>query len=269
MQLDERGGFPTCWSVRGKGAREVLAIHCSLAHKGAWNGVAAALEDVARITAFDLPGHGGSADWPGGDDLHVVATDMAADFLDRPMDVIGHSFGAVVALSLALSQPGKVRSLVMIDPVFFAAIRLDDARALEDWQAHYRAFPEAVAAGDYDRAAREFTRDWGAGQPWEALDAAQRAYLVERIRLVPLADRFLFEDAAGLLPRLGALGVPVLLVEGARTPAIMGRVCDALQKHISGARRRRIEDAGHMAPITHPAQTAAAIRAFWEAGAAR
>ncbi len=269
MPLDERGGFATCWSVRGEGARDVLAIHCSLAHKGAWNGVADALGDVARFTAFDLPGHGGSADWDGRGEMHAVATAMAADFLDGPMDVIGHSFGAVVALNLALSHPGKVRSLVMIDPVFFAAVGLDDVPALEDWKAQYRAFPEAIEAGDLERAAIAFTRDWGTGLPWQALDEELRGYLVKRIRLVREADGFLFEDAAGLLPRLGELRIPVLLAQGARTPPIMDRICAALERRISGATRCSIEGAAHMAPITHAAQTAAAIRDFWDSGAAR
>ncbi len=266
MQLDKRGGFDTCWSVRGNGPRDVLAIHCSLAHKGAWNGVADALGDVARVTAFDLPGHGRSADWDGRGDMHAVVTDMATGFLDGPMDVIGHSFGAVVALNLALRHPDKVRSLVMIDPVFFAAVGLDDAEMLADWVAQYRAFPEAIEAGEYERAAIAFTKDWGIGLPWEVLDGELRDYLVQRIHLVREADGFLFEDAAGLLPRLGELRIPVLLAEGTRTPPIMDRICAALERRIARATRCSIDGAGHMAPITHPADTAAAIRAFWDDG---
>ena len=55
------------------GDRAVLALHCSLAHAGAWAGLAAALSRVT-ITATDQIGHGRAADWDGISDLHAMAT---------------------------------------------------------------------------------------------------------------------------------------------------------------------------------------------------
>ena len=84
----------------GHGPRPALAIHCSLAHSGAWRGVGAALSDELTLRAFDLPMHGRSGDWDGQGNIHDVATDMALSLLEAPMDLIGHSFGATVALRL-------------------------------------------------------------------------------------------------------------------------------------------------------------------------
>ena len=63
------------------GARPVLALHCSLAHAGAWAGLAAGLHGVT-ITATDQIGHGRAADWDGVSDLHAEATPVSYTHLD-------------------------------------------------------------------------------------------------------------------------------------------------------------------------------------------
>ena len=40
---------------------------------------------------------------------------------DAPVDFLGHSFGAVLALAFAVKWPGRVRSLILYEPVLFAA----------------------------------------------------------------------------------------------------------------------------------------------------
>jgi pimeloyl-ACP methyl ester carboxylesterase len=75
------------------------------------------------MTAFDLPGHGQSADWDGHGDYGRRTAEVAATFYTEPLHLIGHSFGAVTALRLALAAPEGVRSLTLIEPVLFAAAR--------------------------------------------------------------------------------------------------------------------------------------------------
>ena len=55
----------------------MLALHCSLAHAGAWAGLAEALHGVT-VTAIDQIGHGRAADWDESSDLHAQATAAAA-----------------------------------------------------------------------------------------------------------------------------------------------------------------------------------------------
>ena len=57
-----KAGAETHWTNFGSGPRPALLIHCSLAHGGSWAGVARRLSDRLRMVAFDLPGHGRSAD---------------------------------------------------------------------------------------------------------------------------------------------------------------------------------------------------------------
>ena len=104
----------------GEGPRRALAIHCSPAHSGSVTGLMGALSDQLTAIAYDLPSHGKSSDWDGTGDLHDVATNMGRALLTEPMDLIGHSFGATVAMRLGMEHPELVRSLTMIEPVYFA-----------------------------------------------------------------------------------------------------------------------------------------------------
>ena len=177
------------------------------------------------------------------------------------MDLIGHSFGATVALRMALERPEAIRSLTLIEPVLFAA-----ARAAGDpaWRQNLRAlqpFATAIAAGDRIAAAAAFQAVWGVS--FSDMPAPQRDYLAARIHLIAAVDPTLQQDTAGLLAfgRLEALGLPVLLVEGATSPPVIAAIQTELQRRLPQVTRTVVPGAGHMSPLTHPAEVAALIAA--------
>lgn len=252
----------------GQGPQPALLLHCALGHGGAWAALAEALSDRWAAVAPDLPGHGQSPGWDGSGDLHDLTTRLAAPLLGpAPADLAGHSFGGTVALRLALEHPGRVRRLILIEPVFFAAARAEGAAALAAHDAGRAALAGALAAGDPEAAARGFLAVWGAGSPFDALPEGARRAIAARMALIRAAEPALEDDRNGLLApgRLEGLRLPVLLVEGSASPPVIGAVNAALVRRIPGARRAVVPGAGHMAPLTHPAATAAAIRAFLDA----
>jgi pimeloyl-ACP methyl ester carboxylesterase len=254
------GGTHTFWREWGEGPRQALAIHCSLAHSGAWGGVAERLGDMLRTQAFDLPGHGRSGPWDEARDIMDQAVAMALELIGEagPVDLIGHSFGAVACLRIAMERPGLARSLALYEPVLFAAARADGF----DPAGSFAAFEQALAAGEPAEAARRFTGLWGSGEPWEALPERQRTALAQRIQLIPAGNPALHEDRAGLLApgRLEAVAAPVLFLEGAASPPVISAINGALARRLPKASRETIAGAGHMGPITHPDAVAAAIR---------
>lgn len=269
MPTTERGGFPTHWTVRGEGDRDAVLIHCSLAHQGAWKSVAERLYPWLRMAAFDIPGHGRSGDWDDRGDYQAVTVGMAADLIDSSADLIGHSFGATVALRLAIERPEKVRSLTMIEPVFFAIARDLDAPAIAEHHERYGKVIAALDRGDPATAARLFRGNWGAGTSWEDLPASQRLYATARIEQIRNIEAQIYHDKARLSERLGTLDLPVLILDGTSSPAIMSAVCRELESRIQGAVRYRIEGAGHMLPITHPGSVAQRIAEFLRLGSIR
>ena len=110
-------------AVQQGAGRDVLLLHGAMTTHHDWlAGPAGALSEGARVTAIDRPGHGLSRR------PRFVGTprDQAgqiAGALDRlgvgPAVVVGHSFGALVAMALAERFPERIRQLVLIDPSSF------------------------------------------------------------------------------------------------------------------------------------------------------
>ena len=224
--------------------------------------MAARLGGVLDMAAMDLPGHGRSPDWDRGLSLHDQATEMAGAVLAEGAWIVGHSFGATVALRLAL-EGAPVAGLVLIEPVLFAAAREAGAPAHAQNAAAFAPVLAAFEAGEPETAARLFVEQWGDGRPWDRLPEAARAYQAGRIGLVFAQGPAIDDDAAGLLApgRLEGLRVPVLLLEGDRSPPVVAAVQARLAERMPQARRVVLEGAGHMAPLTHPGAVAGAIAA--------
>lgn len=250
----------------GHGPRAALALHCTLAHAGAWRGLGAALADQFTVTAIDLPGHGKSRPWTGAGDLHDACTAQAAACLTEPVDVIGHSFGATVALRLAIDHPDIVRSLTLIEPVLFAAARLDAPDEVAAHMVEAQPYMEALEAGDMAVAARLFNRLWGDGTRWDEIRTSARTYMSERMYLIPLQSHAIFEDSARLLSpdRIARASMPSLLVSGSDSPPVARAINKALARRLPDARELTVDGAGHMVPLTHPQAVAKAIRGLIE-----
>lgn len=238
----------------GNKDRPALALHCMMGNASYWGPISKALGSKLRISAPDLPGHGQSPDWPGEPDYHTYTTRAVAPLIDRPMDLIGHSLGATVALRIAVAAPEAVRSLTLIEPVLFAAIR----NPAND--SAMRALGDLVAAGQEDEATRRFLSEWG-GIAWEAQPPARRQRLARQMRLVVAGNDALMHDSARIL-RAGGLeriDAPVMLLMGEKSPPIIADIADSLAARLPDVGRAKVPDAAHMLPITHPAQVAELI----------
>ena len=266
MPKDLRGGFQTHWTSYGHGPRQAVLIHCTLAHAGAWTGLSAHLGDMANMIAFDLPSHGRSDVWtPEAGDTQMLSVNMAADFIDGPVDLIGHSFGATVALRLAVERPDLVRSLVLCEPVFFAIARADDPAGQTQSEADMREFMEALDIGDMETAGRSFVDYWDGAGKWDSLTESARKSVTTQMAFIAAGEATLYEDTAGLIESgaLEKIEAPTLLIDGADSPKSMGTINTGLAARIPNATRTIIFGAGHMVPISHPMAVAAEIKAFW------
>ncbi|MEW9919658.1 alpha/beta fold hydrolase [Marimonas sp. MJW-29] len=256
-------GFTPHVTTFGKGPRPALALHCTMAFGGAWKGFAQALPDLT-ITAPDMPSHGRSADWDEVSDFADTVFQASLSVMgDEPMDVIGHSFGAATALRLAVKHPARIRSLTVIEPVFFAIALADRPETLAQHDRDAQPFRDAIAAGDYETAARTFNRQWSADAPkWHDMPERTRAAMTRAIHVVPDTHAFLYDDTAGLLApgALDACTIPTVVMRGEHAHSAIIATNDGLAARMPNAVQSVIEGAGHMAPITHPAEVAAAIR---------
>ncbi|WP_299904332.1 alpha/beta hydrolase [uncultured Paracoccus sp.] len=239
--------------------RPALALHCMMGNGRYWGPIAQDLGGRIDLKGFDLPGHGRSAPWspaPGDPDYHTAVTRIAAGMIDRPLDLIGHSFGATVALRIAVAAPEAVRSLTLIEPVLFAAAR-DRAGIDAELGEELKAL---LAEGRDHEAARAFLSIWG-DQPFDSLPPVFQDQMADQVRLVAETNDTLMEDKANILRDGGLEGIdaPVLLISGAESPPVIGAIAEALAERLPDVGRATVPGAGHMLPITHPAQVAGLI----------
>lgn len=255
---------PIFCKTYGHGPRKVLALHCTIAHGGAWRGLVAALENEITLTAPDMLSHGRSPDWDKQGDFPDRCIEGIAPLLDEPMDVVGHSFGATIALRLAVEHPELVRSLTLIEPVFFAVAMQDDPALVAKHNDEAAPFLDALTAGNDELAARLFNRMWGTDDSprWPDLPEATRAAMTRSVHVVAAQDSAVFLDQAGLLKPgvLDRATMPTLILQGDLTHPIIGVVNEGLARRMPNAENCVVKGAGHMLPVTHPIETADHLR---------
>ena len=143
MPIEKRAGLKINSLTLGKGDDQALLLHCSLANSRAWLPLADEFIDILSMIAFYLPGHGMSQDWDYTSDYQDRCLDISSTFINKPIHLVGHSFGATVALRVAQRFPDFVKSISLIEPVFFAAAFSDyrelEARFMLDHADYFKA----------------------------------------------------------------------------------------------------------------------------------
>jgi pimeloyl-ACP methyl ester carboxylesterase len=108
-------------SVRDHAGGEpaILALHGLASNARWWDLVADRLVPAHRVIAVDLPGHGQSDRPDDGYDFDTVSRDLEGLLAGlghpEPIVVVGHSWGATVALSFAATYPALTLGVVCID----------------------------------------------------------------------------------------------------------------------------------------------------------
>lgn len=258
MALDFDG--KTYWRTLGEGARPALALHCNLGHSGAFRGIGAELGDLLTIQAPDMPGHGRSANYEAGTLTGQQMLDAILARLDGPVDVIGHSYGGLMGLRLAIERPDLVKSLSLFEPVTMLAAQEAAPEEVAKNNAHMGQVFALNDAGDPEAAVRMFVEEWGDGTPWEMLPAETRATFARQVPFVVASQQDVLEDVGQVMPRLGQVAVPVVVMDGAESPAIMKYACDGVAAKVQNGRRVTVSGAGHMGAITHAREVAAEVR---------
>lgn len=107
--------------VEESGSGEPLVlIHGLATTRLIWSRVTPLLSGARRVVTLDVPGFGDSAPVGEGFELEAVAARIARGLARRGIsasfDLVGHSLGAGVALTLAATRPRLVRRLVLVAP---------------------------------------------------------------------------------------------------------------------------------------------------------
>lgn len=258
---------------RGEGPPVVL-LHGNVVTAEDWilSGVLDLLARRHRVLAFDRPGYGHSARPRGRAWTAAAQADLVLracerlGVVERPV-VVGHSWGTLAALALAVTHPAAVRGLVLIAGYYNPTLRADALLVA----------PAAVPVlGDLLRHTVS-----------PLFGAATLPLLVEGMFApLPVPERFAAdfphgmavrpsqiraeaEDGATMAPqvramrdRYGDLDMPVVIMAGAEDKVVdVGRHAVRLRGQIPHADLRLVPGAGHMVHHAVPEQVAEAVEA--------
>jgi pimeloyl-ACP methyl ester carboxylesterase len=251
----------------------VVLMHSSASSPRQWQELVEALRRDYRVLAIEFHGHGMRPDWRGEQPMTLAdEAALAVPLLEMAggAHVVGHSYGAAVALKLASLYPNLVRSFVGYEPVL---VRL----LFEDMASHRQAQEVLAIAEDMrhrvlhdepELAARHFVDFWSGAGAWQALPAIRQEAITLRMPSVVRHFDVLFAEP---FPRhqLEHMDLPMLFLSGARTVPAARRVAQLLRMQLPLAEHRELPGLGHMGPITHAAQVNRSIQNFLYAHASR
>jgi proline iminopeptidase len=245
------------------------------------------LAGAYRLIYYDQRGRGKSADYVEPEDVALLSE---LDDLDRVREhfqlesvaVLGHSWGAVLALEYALRHPTLVSHLILMNPApasvsDVAAFRkaytqklgsdLDRQRAIIASAAYKEGDPEAVAA----RYRLHFKPAIKRQQDYEKLMAAMKAAFISQgregiVKARAVEDRLMRDtweqDDYDLLPSLRSLSMPALVISGDHD-FIPGEIAVHIARAIPNARLVTLKDCGHFAYLECPGDVRKALTDFF------
>jgi lipase len=255
-------------------AREtVVLLHGSASSGALWRHTKGELQSRYRCIAPDLIGYGSSAAWPQqtafGLDAELRAIEPLLQCCADTFHLVGYSYGGVLALHLALANPPRVRSLTLIEPVFFAVLKYAD-----DWTSYFQfcrvrdEFISALARDERELAMRRFVDFWMGDDAWTRSPADSRASMLKVADKIALDWQASFAADPGRA-RLSALAMRTLLVRGSDSPHPMRSLVDALHAIMPGSARTVVRGANHLLPLTHASVLTSAILSNLRAGEQR
>lgn len=245
----------------------VVCLHANASSSNQWRALMELLAPKFRVLAPDFYGAGKSPAWPMS--RPVTLRDEAA-FLapvfaraGEPLTLIGHSYGAAVALIAALEQPQRVRALALYEPTLFSLLDAESPPPNEADGIRMAAGRAAAAldAGNPARAAAHFIDYWMEPGAFTGMPDARRRAIVESIVNVRAWANALITEPTPLRA-FAALDIPVLYMVGANSPASSRGVARILGKALARVEVIEFEELGHMGPVTHPDIVNEAIAGF-------
>lgn len=233
----------------------VLALHCAASSGRQWQGLSDYLRGHYRVIAPDLPKHV-DAGLRAARDIRDIAETLLEPLASfgEPVHIVGHAHGAAVALELALSRPGIVRSLTLIEPSTFHLLRAGDPTdqmVFDELVTLAEQMAGCLAAAKPTTAMRAYIDFWYGAGAWSRTSSALRDHFTLQ------ADQVVMNLAALLaeswpVSRCRWLACPTLAVMALESPVAGLRTTEIVAEAIPGARLVMIPDAGHMVPLTDP-----------------
>lgn len=251
----------------------VVFVHGSLGTLDTWRAQIDTFARHFRVVAYSRRYHPPNPQRP---DRRVYSVALHADDLAAIIErlelgrahIVGSSYGAYIALVLALRRPELVRSVVLGEPPIIPWLARTDVgdslrRAFE--ATALQPARTAFARGDSVDGLRRFV-DGVSGIPgrFDGMPEAERAALLRLAFEMRLEMRAEPADYFPALPcrDVGGIHSPVLLVTGERSPRMFYVITTELERCLGTEQRVTVPNAGHAMHSGNPGFYNAAVLDF-------
>jgi pimeloyl-ACP methyl ester carboxylesterase len=235
----------------------LLLVHGTTADHSRWGALSEYLQDDFTLYAMDRRGRGASKDG----DTYSIELEYAdivglTESIEEPVNLYGHSMGALCALGAARLIP-DLRRLVLYEPPITDGEDFTPIPVVEQLQ-------HLVDEGKSEETVIEFMRNvarvpdheiqaFRANPTWPARIAAAHT-LPREMRAV---NEFVFDPA-----RYAGIGAPTLLFVGEESPPVFQSAAEKLDAAIPETRVNRIPGRGHAADVMAPELVAKTLIEF-------
>jgi pimeloyl-ACP methyl ester carboxylesterase len=235
----------------------IVCLHSNASSCSQWRALMERLATKFHVLAADSYGAGKSPAWPADrmislrDEVSLLEPVFAR--AGQPFTLVGHSYGAAIALIAAIEQPQRVRALAVYEPTLFGLLDAESPPPNEADGIREAALSAAaaLAAGSPSAAAERFIDYWMGAGSWSSMPEARRGPIATSIVNIAGWANALFGEPTALAA-FKTLEVPVLYMVGEQSPASSRGVARLLVSVLPQLKLVELGGLGHMGPLTHP-----------------
>ena len=255
----------------GEGQPTFMLLHGFGANLYSWRQVMEPLSQYGKVIAYDRPGFGLTErplEWQGQNPYSAEAqTSLVLGLMDyygiQQAILVGNSAGGAISMQVALSNPERVKALILVDPAVYTNV------VIPSWLQPVLATPQMDHLGPLlvrriqsggldllqkawhnpDQISEETLGDYTVAlraENWDtALWEVTRAY-----------------QESNLNEKLGNFSLPIMIITGDDDRIIPTEDSVRLAKELPGATLTIIKDAGHVPHEEKPTAFMEAVQSF-------
>ena len=257
-------GVNVAYGDSGKGETMVM-LHCSASSGSQWKALQGAIGNNYRYITPDLFDCGKTDPWPGRETLTLAAEAAIVNGLiarfPGPLNIVGHSYGAAIALRYAATTQHRIKSLTLIEPVAFQLLRMAgkaEKKNLDEITEIANQLCLGLMNGDEWQAMGRFVDYWNGESTWINLPWDTRRKMAPRVRATARHFWSTIREPLGT-DTYHSIRIPTTIISGGCTRQPTRRIAEILASVIPDANHRVLENGAHMLPMSHPELVALAM----------
>jgi pimeloyl-ACP methyl ester carboxylesterase len=258
---------PLALEQTGAGPALVL-IHGLATTRAIWSPVVPRLGERRRVIALDVPGFGDSPPAGPGFALeqvaHRIGAGLASAGVPTPYDLVGHSLGGALALTLAVRRPADVRRLVLVAPAGLAPLPSSLVRVLAAGASGVLTARRTLAPLTDLSWGRRLLLAFAAADGGELPPTAARLLVEASDGARRTNEAFATVACADLRPLLARTRAPLGVIWGAADRTLPARAVEEIERERPDALIVLIEGVGHVLMAERPAEFARTLDALLE-----